>query len=79
MRARSTGHGTAAATGKIGGFFGVFLFPILMAWHGLIAAEAVAAAVSVLGAIVTLTMLPETKGKSLEEISPEASAVAPRG
>jgi len=36
------------------------------------AAEAAAAAVSVLGAIVTLTMLPETSGKSLEELSPEA-------
>jgi MFS transporter, PHS family, inorganic phosphate transporter len=76
VRARTTGHGIAAATGKIGGFLGVFLFPIVMAWHGLIAAEAAAAAVSVLGAIVTLTMLPETKGMILEELSPEASAAA---
>jgi hypothetical protein len=38
----------------------------------LIAAEAAAAAVSVLGAVVTLTMLPETKGKSLEELNAEA-------
>jgi len=76
VRARTTGHGIAAATGKLGGFFGVFLFPILMAWRGLPAAEAAAAAVSVLGAIVTLTMLPETKGLSLEELSPEAAANA---
>lgn len=73
VRARTTGHGIAAAAGKLGGFLGVLLFPILMAWNGLIAAEAAAAIVSVLGAIVTLTMLPETKGKSLEELNPEAS------
>ena len=27
VRARTTGHGIAAATGKLGGFFGVFLLP----------------------------------------------------
>jgi PHS family inorganic phosphate transporter-like MFS transporter len=70
---RTTGHGIAAAAGKLGGFFGVFLFPIFMAWGGLTAAEAAAATVSVLGAIVTLTMLPETKGKSLEELNQEAA------
>lgn len=72
VRARTTGHGIAAGTGKLGGFPGVLVFPILMAWNGLLAAEAAAAIVSVLGAIVTLTMLPETKGKSLEELNPEA-------
>ncbi len=71
VKARTTGHGIAAAAGKLGGFIGVFTFPILMAWNGLIAAEAAAAIVSVLGVIVTLTMLPETKGRSLEELSPE--------
>jgi MFS transporter, PHS family, inorganic phosphate transporter len=74
VRARTTGHGIAAAAGKLGGFLGVFLFPILMAWGGLIAAEAAAAAVSVLGALVTLTMLPETKGRSLEELNPDEAA-----
>jgi MFS transporter, PHS family, inorganic phosphate transporter len=76
VRARTTGHGIASAAGKLGGFFGVLLFPIRMAWGGLVAAEAAAAAVSVLGAIVTLTMLPETKGRSLEELNPETAAEA---
>ena len=76
VTSRTTGHGIAAAAGKLGGFFGVFLFPILMSWGGLTAAEAAAATVSVLGAIVTLTMLPETKGKSLEELSPETEGAA---
>ena len=74
VEARTTGHGIAAASGKVGGFIGVFLFPILMSWRGLPAAELAAAAVSVLGIIVTAMLLPETKGKSLEELS----AVEPR-
>jgi PHS family inorganic phosphate transporter-like MFS transporter len=68
---RTTGHGVASSAGKLGGFIGVFLFPIFMHQGGLALAEAVAAVVSVLGIIVTLTMLPETKGKSLEELNPE--------
>jgi len=68
---RTTGHGIASATGKLGGFVGVFLFPILLSRGGLLAAESMAAAVSVLGILVTVFMLPETKGKSLEELSTE--------
>ena len=74
VTARTTGHGFAAAAGKLGGFLGVFLFPIMMARGGLTLAEAAAATVSVLGLIVTLTMLPETKGKSLEELNQETAA-----
>jgi MFS family permease len=74
VKVRTTGHGIAAALGKIGGFVGVFTFPYLMAWHGLPAAEGAAAVVSVLGLIVTIFLLPETKGKSLEEISDQPSA-----
>jgi PHS family inorganic phosphate transporter-like MFS transporter len=68
---RTTGHGIASATGKLGGFIGVFLFPILLSAGGLLAAESMAAAVSVLGILVTVFMLPETKNKSLEELSIE--------
>jgi MFS transporter, PHS family, inorganic phosphate transporter len=68
---RTTGHGIAASAGKVGGFVGVFLFPILMSWRGLVGAEAAAAIVSVLGIAVTLGMLPETMGKSLEELNAE--------
>jgi MFS transporter, PHS family, inorganic phosphate transporter len=34
VRVRTTGHGIAAAMGKLGGFLGVFLFPYLMHWRG---------------------------------------------
>jgi MFS family permease len=71
VAARTTGHGVASATGKLGGFVGVFLFPILLSAGGLLAAESMAAAVSVLGILVTVFMLPETKNKSLEELSIE--------
>jgi MFS family permease len=69
VEGRTTGHGIAAAAGKVGGFFGVFSFPILLNAGGLFAAESVAAFVSVLGILATVLMLPETKGKSLEELS----------
>jgi MFS family permease len=71
VRVRTTGHGVAAAMGKLGGFVGVFTFPFLMHWHGLLAAESGAAIVSVLGLVTTLLLLPETKGKSLEELASE--------
>ena len=73
VRVRTTGHGIAAAMGKLGGFFGVFVFPYLLHWKGLLGAESAAAIASLLGLIVTATMLPETKGKSLEELETEAS------
>jgi len=68
VMSRTTGHGIAAAAGKLGGFFGVFLF--FMAWGGLTTAEAAVATVSVLGAIVTLTLLPETKGQEPGGVEP---------
>ena len=71
VKTRTTGHGISAAMGKLGGFVGVFTFPLFMGWHGLPAAEGAAAIVSILGAIVTVFLLPETKGKSLEELSHE--------
>jgi PHS family inorganic phosphate transporter-like MFS transporter len=72
VQVRTTGHGVTAAMGKLGGFFGVFAFPFLLHWKGLLGAESAASIASVLGLIVTVFMLPETKGKSLEEISGEA-------
>jgi MFS family permease len=74
VHVRTTGHGISAATGKLGGFLGVFLFPFLIHWKGLLGAEATAALASLLGFFVTAKLLPETKGKSLEEIGLEETA-----
>lgn len=76
VKVRTTAHGIAAAMGKLGGFAGVFLFPYLMAWRGLAASELTASAASVAGLVATLLFLPETKGKSLEELSGEQPALA---
>ncbi len=78
VKVRTTGHGIAAAMGKIGGFIGVFTFPLFMKWHGLLAAESCAAFVSLIGLIATVFLLPETKGKSLEELSTEPSSPVER-
>jgi MFS family permease len=74
VKVRTTGDGIASATGKLGGFAGVFLFPLLMDWKKLMGAESAAALVSVLGLIVTLALLPETKGRSLEAITGDQNA-----
>jgi MFS transporter, PHS family, inorganic phosphate transporter len=74
VKVRTTAHGIAAALGKIGGFVGVFTFPFFMHGKGLPAAEGAAAIVGILGLVVTIFLLPETKGKSLEELSEQPSS-----
>ncbi|KAJ3081526.1 Inorganic phosphate transporter pho84, partial [Physocladia obscura] len=68
-RFRSTGHGLSAAAGKVGAIIGVQAVgpifnnnPQLVLW--------IFAAIMFTGAIATL-LLPETKGKTLEELSNE--------
>ena len=51
VRVRTTGHGIAAAMGKLGGFAGVFLFPYLLHWKGLMGAESAAAIASLPGSL----------------------------
>ena len=55
----------------------MFLFPIFLSHGGLHLAEGVAALVSLLGLVVTIFMLPETKGMSLEELTEEDTARPP--
>jgi PHS family inorganic phosphate transporter-like MFS transporter len=64
VKVRTTGHGIAAAMGKLGGFLGVFTFPSFMHWHGLPAAVGAAAIVSVLGLVTTIFLLPKPKEKA---------------
>ena len=72
---RTTGHGVAAGVGKLGAFVGVFLVPQLAAHIGLRGLLYVAAGAAVLGFGLT-NVLPETSGRSLEEISGEETQVA---
>lgn len=68
---RTTGHGIAAALGKVGAFLGALLFPILLSSYHLPGAMMFAASVSLVGFIITSFLLPEPKQRSLEDISDE--------
>jgi PHS family inorganic phosphate transporter-like MFS transporter len=64
---RATGHGISAGIGKFGAFIGVFLFPVLQQSLGLRGTLLLTAAVSGLGALLTL-VLPEPARRSLDDI-----------
>jgi MFS transporter, PHS family, inorganic phosphate transporter len=74
---RTTAHGIAAGTGKMGAFAGAYLFPVMLSSSlGIRGAEIVAAAVALAGLVLTVTLLPEPKGRSLEDLADEAMAPA---
>ena len=75
---RTTAHGISAGAGKMGAFAGAFLFPDFLAvTHGINRAMTIAGVVAVVGLLLTLVLLPETKGKSLEQLEEEAYAEVP--
>jgi len=79
VRVRTTSYGIAAAAGKIGAFIGTYALTALLPAIGLSRTSALVAGVAVLGLLATLTLLPEPKGKSLEELTENpfpASAVS---
>jgi MFS transporter, PHS family, inorganic phosphate transporter len=77
VEVRTTAHGISAAMGKMGAFAGAYLFPVMLASSlGIRGTEVIAGVVSIVGLALTLTLLPEPKGKSLEELSEDAYAPA---
>ena len=68
---RTTGHGISAASGKLGAAISTYLFPSLLATIGVKEILYLLAALSVVGAVETLILIPETKGKALEELGKE--------
>ncbi len=68
---RTTGHGIAAASGKIGAVVAVALFPVLYLAYGLPWFFGLLAVVSFLGCVITIALLPETALRSLEDASGE--------
>jgi PHS family inorganic phosphate transporter-like MFS transporter len=77
VEVRTTAHGISAAAGKMGAFAGAYLFPVMLASRlGIRGAEIIAGVMSIAGLILTLTLLPEPKGKSLEELTEDAYAPA---
>lgn len=63
---RSTGHGFAAACGKIGATAGVFLLPMATHAFGITQTMTVIGILSLIGAVVTLLCRIETQGLALE-------------
>lgn len=77
IRASAVGLGTAVS--RIGSILGVLLFPQLVASWGLANALWMFVAVAVLGVVVSVAMAPETRGRTLEEISGDhADGAVPR-
>ncbi|HYA58423.1 MAG TPA: MFS transporter [Thermoplasmata archaeon] len=68
---RTTGHGIAAAAGKVGAVVAVFAFANLYHTWGLPWFFGLLAGVSFLGFVLTLALLPETSQRSLEDASGE--------
>ena len=79
VEVRTTAHGISAGAGKLGAFAGAYLFPAMLASSlGIRGAEIIAGVVAAAGLVLTLILLPEPKGKSLEELADEAYAPAKR-
>jgi PHS family inorganic phosphate transporter-like MFS transporter len=73
LEVRTTGHGISAAAGKLGAFAGAYLFPVMLASSmGVRGAEVVAGIVSLVGLVMTVLLLPEPNGRSLEDLSAQA-------
>jgi len=70
---RGSAMGIAAGAGKIGAFVGALFVPHLIKWAGVTGVMGTMAVVSVAGLLLTLAVLPEPKGRSLEDISGELS------
>lgn len=66
---RGVGVGFATAASRVGAATGTFLLPMAMDSMGITATMLIAAAISLVGWIVTWMLAPETKGKMLSETS----------
>ena len=69
VRVRTTSHGIAAAAGKLGAFAGTYALSALLPVIGFGRTSAIVAGVCLLGLLVTVTLLPEPTGISLEELT----------
>ncbi|HUN43786.1 MAG TPA: MFS transporter [Acetobacteraceae bacterium] len=71
-RIRTIGQSVTVVGGRIGASISAFLFPPLFGILGETGVIGLLAAVSVVGAICTLVVIPETAQRSLEEINADA-------
>jgi len=76
VNVRTTAHGISAGVAKIGAFIGAYFFPILLKSLGLSHTLLLTFVFSLAGLILTYIAIPEPKGKSLEEVSQEDTAIS---
>ena len=73
---RTTAHGISAGAGKTGAAVFTFLLPAVESAYGLPAVFSILTGLSLLGVILTLAFIKETKGQSLERTSNQEMATA---
>jgi MFS family permease len=75
-RVRTIGQAISVAGGRIGASITAFLFPLVFAQTGIVGAIYTMAAFSLLGAVLTALLIPETARRSLEELNNDAGDAA---
>jgi MFS family permease len=75
-RVRTVAQSISVVGGRIGASISAFLFPLLFARIGEVGAITALAGTAVLGGLLTLAIIPETRGRSLEEINDEDRVAA---
>jgi MFS family permease len=74
-RVRTVGQSFSVLGGRIGASTSAFLFPVLFVQTGLETALMLLSLLAVIGAGLTMVLIPETKQRSLEDISREMEPV----
>ncbi len=75
-RIRTVAQSISVVGGRLGASLSAFVFPLVFMKLGEEAAIAVLAGLSIAGAILTVILIPETAGRSLEDLSDEPMAEA---
>jgi Sugar (and other) transporter len=70
-RVRTVAQSVSVVGGRIGASLSAFLFPLLFGSIGEVGVISLLAGTAVLGGVLTLIIIPETRGRSLEEINTE--------
>jgi MFS family permease len=76
-RVRTVAQSISVVGGRIGASISAFLFPLLFGAIGEMGTIGLLAACAILGGVLTIVLIPETRGRSLEDINAEDMAVAP--
>jgi MFS family permease len=76
-RVRTVAQSISVVGGRIGASISAFLFPLLFGSIGEVGVILLLAACALLGGLLTFVIVPETRGRSLEDINEEELAPAP--